>query len=111
MVGAILTSCAGVTIKNHFLCGSLGSQGCAGDWLFNDADHQPKLMNLQEFAVWWDDLTDPKVATSISTILDWKGDLEKLCTDTPGICSKEAEARVDALAAKMGKATVSIKTK
>jgi hypothetical protein len=60
-------------------------------------------MNLQQFAAWWDDLSDPKVATSISTITDWKADIEKLCTDT-NACSVETQAQVNSLYTKLSQA-------
>jgi hypothetical protein len=60
-------------------------------------------MTLQEFALWWDDLSDPKVATSISTILDWKADIEKLCNISQD-CSAQLQSQVSTLVTKIGKA-------
>lgn len=93
MVGLLLPRCANVTIADHEFCGSLGAQGafCA-HLLTNDT----RTLSLQQFAAYWDDLTDPKVATSISTITDWKADIENLCTDS-GDCSEQMEAQVNTL--------------
>lgn len=57
--------------------------------------------------MWWDDLSDPKVATSISTITDWKADIETLCTNT-GECSAQTEAQVNALYIKISTAHAAI---
>lgn len=81
-------------------CGSLGASGAScAHLLTNDT----QMMTLQQFAVWWDDLSDPKVATSISTIEDWKADIETLCTDTQA-CSAQTLAQVNALISKVSKA-------
>jgi len=61
-------------------------------------------MTIQQFAAWWVDLKDPKVATSVSTLLDWKADIEKLCTIS-GDCTAAAQAQVTAFAAKINAAT------
>lgn len=57
-------------------------------------------MNLQEFVTWWDDLSDPKIATSSSTLADIKADIEKLCSFEK-ICTKEVQAAVSALSEKV----------
>jgi len=60
-------------------------------------------MTLQQFAAWWDDLADPKVATSAQTLADWKADIEKLCTYS-GDCTAQVQAQVTAFAAKLNAA-------
>lgn len=94
-----LSSCANVPIADAEFCGSLGSQGayCA-HLLTNDT----RTMTLQEFAAYWNDTKNPKVATSISTITAWKADIEKLCTET-GSCSVQLQAKVNALYSKLSK--------
>lgn len=57
-------------------------------------------MSLQEFAVWWDDTSDPKVATSARTLAEWKGDIEKLCSNQ-NICTAEVEEAVETFYAKI----------
>lgn len=100
-VGALLlSSCTNVQLKDHELCGSLAVRGAACYHIFTD---ESRKMNLQEFAAWWNDLKDPKVATSISTITDWKGAVEKLCTDT-GQCTVEVQKKVNDLYKKLSTA-------
>lgn len=59
-------------------------------------------MNLQEFAVWWDDLKDPKFAGSVDVLVDIKASVEKLCSDHSGACSYEVQANVKNLSDKVG---------
>ena len=59
-------------------------------------------MTLEEFAAYWDDLSDPKVTMPISLLLNWKGAIEKLCTDVgEGVCSAQMETQVNALSQKI----------
>jgi hypothetical protein len=96
MAGALLSECTSISIQNHQFCGSLGVQGAACSWFMPDSTHPDSRLDLQGFAVYWNDLSDPKVATSLSTITDWKADIEKLCTVTND-CSVQVQAKVNAL--------------
>lgn len=73
-----------------------------------DAQHQPYTMTLQQFAAWWDDLSDPKVGTELSTILDWKADIEQLCTDI-NACSDATVQQVNTLVTKIQAAAATAK--
>jgi len=108
MAGLLLANCADVQINNHYFCGSLGAGGAACSWFMPDDQHQPYNMTLQEFAAWWDDLSDPKVATELSTILDWKADIEQLCTDV-NACSDATVMQVDNLINKIQSAETAAK--
>lgn len=93
MVGLSLVSCAGVTVKDSVWCGSLGAEGA---FCSHTLTNETKSMTLQQFAVWWDDLSDPKVATSVSTLAEWKADIEKLCSFTQA-CTSDVKSQVDAI--------------
>ncbi len=95
-----LSACAGVVITDSMWCGSLASEGAA---CFHTLTNDSESMNLQQFAAWWDDLSDPKVATSIATLTDIKADIEKLCSFN-NVCTYDMTAQVTALAAKVDKA-------
>lgn len=102
MVGPILLSCANVPLTDHEFCGSLGPSGAScAHFLTNET----RNMDLQEFAAWWDDLKDPKVATKLSTITDWKGIIEKLCNDESGVCSEDLQKQVDSMVDELSAAT------
>ncbi len=109
-VGGLLLSldaCTSIPINDHEFCGSLGANGASCWYLLTNENEQ---MSLQQFAVWWDDLKDPKVATSVSTLMDWKGDIEQMCTITSD-CTKGQLAQVSALGSKMNTAIVKAKAK
>lgn len=57
-------------------------------------------MTLTDFVSWWDDLSDPKVATPASTLADLKDDIEKLCSFEK-ICTMEVQTAVKQLSAKV----------
>ena len=105
MAGVLLSSCAGVTVKDSEWCGSLGAQGAFCSHTLTNATES---MTLQQFAVWWDDASDPKVATSVSTLADWKADIEKLCTFT-NACSAQVQAQVAAVYNKISAAHATAK--
>lgn len=97
--GLLLSSCASVTISDHEVCGSLGIQGAACYHLLTD---QSRTMNLTQFAAYWNDLTDPKVVTPLSTITDLEATIEKLCTDD-NVCTQAIQDQVAQLKIKVKK--------
>lgn len=93
----LLTNCPGVQLKDHEWCGSLASDGAA---CFHELTSDTRQMNLQQFVTWWDDLSDPKVATPSSTLADIKADIEKLCS-FESVCTVQVKQAVTALSAKV----------
>jgi hypothetical protein len=65
-------------------------------------------MTLAQFATYWDDLSDPKVATSVSTLAEWKADIEKLCTFS-NACTAQVQAQVTAVYNKIAAAHATAK--
>jgi hypothetical protein len=102
----LLSNCTSIAIQDHEVCGSLGPQGAA---CYHLLTNDSRTLSLTQFAQYWDDMTDPKVATSISTITDWKGDIEQLCSAQQGICSVTLQAQATALVSKMNAAIAAAK--
>ncbi len=100
-----LANCAGVTLTDSMWCGSLAQAGAFCSHTMTD---DTLSMTLPEFAAWWDDLSDPKVATSVSTLAEWKGDIEKLCT-FENVCSIQVQQQVDAVYNKIAAAHATAK--
>lgn len=100
MAGPLLNSCAQVPITDHEFCGSLGTQGAYCSHLLTN---QSRTLTLEQFGAYWTDLNDPKVATELSTITEWKGDIEKLCTISQD-CSAQIQSQVNALYIKVSTA-------
>lgn len=73
----ILSACANVTLKDSTWDGSLGIDGAAE---FHVMTEETARLNYQQWQARWNDLTHPMVATDIDTMLDWKADIEKLCS-------------------------------
>jgi hypothetical protein len=105
MVGLLLNSCAGITVTDSMWCGSLASQGAYCSHTLTNAT---ETMTLAQFAAYWDDLSDPKVATSVSTLAEWKADIEKLCTFS-NACSAQVQAQVTAVYNKISAAHATAK--
>ena len=101
MVGVLLlNACVQVPITDSMWCGSLGASGASCAHTLTD---QTQQMSLQEFAVWWNDLSNPKVATTLAALTELKADLEKLCTFS-GDCSVQTQTAVEAAYAKVAAA-------
>lgn len=95
----LLVSCTGVTISDEIWCGSLGPEGAV---CFHTLTNDTETMTLQQFAVWWDDTTDPKVATSTKNLLAIKSAIEKFCSDET--CSYDMTAQVNSISQKLNSA-------
>jgi hypothetical protein len=57
-------------------------------------------MTLEQFAVWWNNLDDPKICTNASTYADIKGDIEQLCSFN-NVCTYEMKENVEKISAKL----------
>lgn len=57
-------------------------------------------MTLEQFAVWWNDLRDPKICTNASTYADIKADIEQLCSFN-NVCSYEMAQKVEEISVKL----------
>ncbi len=65
-------------------------------------------MNLNQFALWWDDLTDPKIATRASVLADLKADVEELCS-LGNYCNYDMTSKVQSISQKLNKVISSAK--
>jgi len=83
-----------VPLKDHEWFGSLGANGAFGSHEFTS---ETETLNLQQWSAKWVDLKNPLVCTYVQTLADYKYDLETLCTDEPGVCSEQVQAKVTAL--------------
>lgn len=97
-----LGGCAQVQIKDSEWYGSLGILGAAG---FHTLTNDTERLNIQQWAVKWDDLQHPLVCTSVDTLADWKGDIEKLCSFNSNECTYQVQQAVNAFYAKISAAT------
>jgi hypothetical protein len=88
-----LSGCAGVTLTDSEWYGSLGAQGAFGS---HTLTNQTETLTLQQWSQKWVDLSHPLVCTSVDTLAEWKGDLEKLCTYS-NACSAQVQAQVTAV--------------
>lgn len=75
----ILLSCAHVKITDSEWTGSLGVQGGTSFHTLTDEEHD---LNFQQIIDKWCDLEHPQVMTSVDTLTNWKGIIEKLCSDS-----------------------------
>lgn len=85
LLGLSISGCPSVQIKDEEVCGSLASKGAT---CFHTLTEESRTMTLQEFAAWWNDLSDPKIATRASAFADAKAALETLCSIN-NVCTYE----------------------
>jgi hypothetical protein len=74
----ILEGCKRITITDSIWYGSLGSQGAVQ--IHTLANVPSQVISLSQFAVLWDNSSDPLICTNSSTFANWKANLEKLCS-------------------------------
>lgn len=87
LILTLLTSCASVEIKDSEWVGSLGEGGGVAYHLLTNETHD---LTHDEVMARWNNLNQPQVMTSVDTLLDWKADIEKLCSDS-GECTIEQQ--------------------
>lgn len=87
LILTLLTSCASVEIKDSEWVGSLGESGGVAYHLLTNETHD---LTHDEIIAKWNNLSQPQVMTSVDTLLDWKADIEKLCSDS-GECTIEQQ--------------------
>jgi hypothetical protein len=94
-MGSFLSiSCGSVTIKDSTWDGSLGGDGAAE---FHTLKSDKAYLTLDEFIRKWEDLAHPMICTTVDTFADWKGIMEKLCSESPGKCKYEDQKKLIAL--------------
>lgn len=72
-MGALLTSCSQVPIKDELVCADMGSQGATCDYMLHAAPSDiPKSQ--------WDDKRFGQFCISSDAFADFKSEIEKLCS-------------------------------
>lgn len=94
-----ISGCPSVEIKDSEWCGSLASKGAA---CFHTLTEESRVMNLQQFAEWWNDLKDPKICSTAAVFADIKADLEELCSFN-NVCTYEQKQQIANISAKLDK--------
>ena len=87
----LLPSCTSVTLTDSIWCGSLGPLGAT---CFHSMTTDTESLTLQQWAQVWDNLDNPQVCTSASTLAEWKQDIEELCSYEQD-CTVDVQEAVD----------------
>ena len=77
--------------------------GPLGASCFHTMTTATETLTLQQWAVAWDDLSNPQVCTQAATLADWKNDIEQLCTFEQD-CTVDVQQAVDTFYAKISAA-------
>lgn len=90
-IGTVQLSCSQIKIKDSTWYGSLGTHGAVE---FHTLTTEKKEYTLNEWAGIWSNVKRPIVCTHSDVLAEWKGNIEKLCSNY-NACTYEQKQAID----------------
>jgi len=87
-----LSACASVPLTDNEWCGPYSK----GAECFSTLSETPRSMSSEEFAIWLNDSSDPKLCTNVDSFANWKKAILKLCSRTK-LCTSDFKKKVNEL--------------